>query len=211
MNAVIIANGTIDDYSKAKEYLMSSDLIICADGGTNHVINMGLVPHAIIGDADSIDKECLNGLKAKGVETITYPTDKDETDTQLAVEYAVNRGAREITMLGCIGTRFDHSFGNVAILIWLMKRGIRGKIVNFYNEIHVIDRYIILEGKPGEKLSLLPITPNITGIFTKGLKYELQDGELFYDKPRGMSNEFISDSAEVVIRDGMLMVIKAKD
>lgn len=212
MRAVIISNGTIEDYDAINEIIKEDDYIVCADGGGFHARNLGIIPNVLIGDGDSIDDETLKYFESKGVTILSYPKEKDQTDTQLAVEYACQQqGIREMILVGCIGTRFDHTYGNVAMLIWLMKRGIRGIIVNKYNEVHVIDRYIMLEGNPGDRLSLLPITSKINGIFTTGLKYELQDGELVYDQPRGMSNEFIATEAQIVIREGMLMVVKSRD
>ncbi|MGE5474864.1 MAG: thiamine diphosphokinase [Ignavibacteriales bacterium] len=208
MRSVIISNGVIEDYKAIAEMIKEDDYIVCADGGSMHARKLGLVPNLIIGDCDSIDQETLDYYESKGVKIETHPRDKDQTDTQLAVERAYEMGGREMLLIGCTGTRFDHTFGNVAMLIWLMKRGVRGIIVNKHNEIHVLDRYILLEGKPGDRLSLLPITPKIDGIFTTGLKFALENGELVYDQPRGMSNEFIADQAQIVIRDGMLMVVK---
>ncbi|MGE5329051.1 MAG: thiamine diphosphokinase [Deltaproteobacteria bacterium] len=211
MRTIIISNGTIEDYDAVTEIIKPDDYIICADGGALHARKLGIVPNVLIGDGDSIDQETLKYYESKGVTILSYPKEKDQTDTQLAVEYAYQQGSKEMVLFGCIGTRFDHTFGNVAMLIWLMKRGVRGVIVNKHNEVHVIDRYIVLEGKPGDRLSLLPITPKINGIFTTGLKYALQDGELVYDQPMGISNEFIANEAQVVIRDGMLMVVKSRD
>ena len=211
MKALIISNGIIEDYEELKILIKQSNMVVCADGGGQHAYDIGMLPNVIIGDFDSINPTILNYFKENNIKIHTYPCDKNETDTQLAVQYAVDNGAKEIILVGCVGTRFDHTFANVSLLIWLMKRGIRGVIINKNNEINVIDRYIELYGSIGEKVSLLAITPMITGIHTKGLKYALEDGELSFDNPRGISNELIATKAEVVIRDGMMLVIKAKD
>ncbi len=211
MIAIILSNGVAVDHEYIKSMVSEADMLICADGGARHAYSMGLTPNLLIGDIDSVSKELLNYFEDKKVEIITYPCEKDETDTQLAVEYAVDKGAKEIVLVGCTGCRFDHTFANISLLIWLMKRGIRGKIIDSNNEINVIDRYIRLYGNKGDKISLLSITPKVTGIFTKGLKYVLEDGELCYDKPKGVSNEMTSSQAEIVIRDGMLLVIKSWD
>lgn len=211
MIAIILSNGEVVEHEYIKSMLSEADILICADGGARHAYSMGLTPNVLIGDIDSVSKELLNYFDDKNVEIITYPCEKDETDTQLAVEYAVNNGVKEIVLVGCTGGRFDHTFANISLLIWLMKRGIRGTIIDSNNEIYVIDRYIKLSGNKGDKVSLLSITPKVTGVFTKGLKYVLEDGELCYDKPIGISNEMTSSQAEVVIRDGMLLVTKSWD
>ena len=211
MKVLIISNGTIEDYEEIQALIKQCNMVICADGGGQHAYNMGVIPDVLIGDFDSITTTTLDYFINYNVQIFTYPCDKDETDTQLAVQYAVDNGAKEIILVGCVGTRFDHTFANISLLIWLMKRGIRGVIKNNNNEINVIDRYIELYGNIGEKVSLLAITPMITGIHTKGLKYALENENLNFDNPRGISNELIATKAEVVIRDGMLLVIKSRD
>lgn len=211
MKTVVISNGTIEDYQHVMPIINNAGMVICADGGGMHAYKMGIIPNALIGDFDSIDTEVLEYFREKGVEIIRHQCEKDETDTQLAVEYAVQKGAEEVCMLGCIGSRFDHSFANVGLLIWLMEKGIKGCIKNYNNEIYVMDRQIKLEGNAGEKLSLLPVSKKVSGIYTSGLKYVLKDGELYCNVPRGISNEFTGRKAEITIKDGVLLVIKSND
>lgn len=211
MRAAIISNGRIEDCTLLASALSKADIVICADGGARHAVKIGIIPDVLIGDLDSINKDTLEGFNKKNIKVLTYPQEKDQTDTQLAVEYAVKIGAKEIILLGCIGSRFDHTLANVSLLIWLLKRGIKGVMIDSNNEIHIMDRYLEIYGEAGEKLSLLPVTPKVKGVVTKGLKYSLNDGELRFETPIGVSNEFVSPRAEIVIKEGILLVIKSRD
>ncbi|MDK2809890.1 MAG: thiamine pyrophosphokinae [Petroclostridium sp.] len=211
MRAWVISNGNIVDYGFFRNMISETDLIICADGGAKHAQKIGVTPDVIIGDLDSIEQHCYHDMIAKNIQIINYSTDKDETDTQLAVEYAIQRGCEEIILIGSLGSRFDHSFANVSLLKLVLDKGIKGRIINENNEIYLINDYIQLRGKVGEKLSLLPLTPNVSGITTKGLQYGLNNAQMKFGIPNGISNVFIKPEAEITIKEGLLLVIKARD
>jgi thiamine pyrophosphokinase len=153
----------------------------------------------------------IEDFETKGTKVFRHKQDKDQTDTQLAVEYAIEKGASEVILLGCLGSRIDHTYANISLLIWLMQKGTNGVAIDECNEIRVIDKYIKISGKAGDLISLLAITPRVSGVSTKGLKYGLKDGELRYDNTLGISNEFLAEYAEIWVKEGTLMVIKAKD
>ena len=70
------------------------------------------------------------------METIVLPRRKDDTDTMFAVKEALRRGVTDCLLIGVVGARFDHSFANVSILLYLTSRGARGRIIDDYSEIH---------------------------------------------------------------------------
>ena len=83
---IIFANGEIPNFEHTRSLLHSDDYIICADGGTRHALALGLKPHLVIGDMDSIDKEQWQKLKNAGVPIELFPRDKNETDLELALD-----------------------------------------------------------------------------------------------------------------------------
>ena len=211
MRAAILSNGRVVDYEYTKSIISQTYMFVCADGGGFHAAKMGLVPNALIGDFDSLDEKVIKDFEEKGTRVFRYKPDKDQTDTQLAVEYAVEKGANEVIFLGCSGSRIDHTYANISLLIWLMNKGIKGVMIDEYNEIVVTDRYVKISGKTGDLVSLLAITPRVSGVRTNGLKYGLEDGILRYDNTLGISNEFLAEDAEIWVKEGTLMVIKARD
>ena len=92
-------------------------LVVAADGGARHAPGLGVAIDLWVGDGDSIDPADLAALADAGVEIERAPTDKDETDTELAIRRALERGADGITVLGATGgPRIDHELANIALL-----------------------------------------------------------------------------------------------
>jgi thiamine pyrophosphokinase len=211
MRVLIISNGDIKDYDFYKNLTKEVDIVICADGGANHAYQMKLKPHLIVGDLDSIKEEVLEFYENKGVKIEKYSPMKDETDTQLAMIKAIELGAKEIIFTGVFGERFDHSYANLSLLLYLLNRNIKGKIINEKNEIYLIDKFLEIEGKKGELLSLLPYSKDVKGIYTKGLFYALSGQSMDLEMPYGISNVFIEDKATIKIEEGLLLVIKPRE
>jgi thiamine pyrophosphokinase len=172
---------------------------------------MGITADIAIGDFDSVNKETYERLIKSKIEIKEYPVIKDKTDTELAVEYALDKGCNEILLIAALGTRLDHSFANVSLLKYIIERGSKGIILNKNNEIHLINNKIKLSGKAGDKLSLIPMTQKVCGITTKGLYYPLKNAEIAFGSSYGISNEFVEEEAFISIEEGLLLVIKARD
>lgn len=212
MKAIVVSSGQITDYDFAKRVLESGDLIVCADGGGVHVERCKLVPDAVVGDLDSIDEELLKKLRDNGVtDIVKYPREKDYTDTQLAIDYAIENGADEIIMMGSVGDRLDHTVANIFLLLKLLKNNIKPCIINEKNTVYITDRYISIKGKIGDLVSLIPVGGDVKGICTKGLKYKLSNATITMGDPLGISNVFTDEVAEIEVNNGFLLVIKSRD
>ncbi|PNT93428.1 thiamine diphosphokinase [Clostridium thermosuccinogenes] len=209
--AVIICNGSVEDYSYYKKHLEAAQFIICADGGATHALKFGIKPDVLLGDFDSIPKGDFDCLLEQGVEIVKYPSEKDMTDAEIAAELAMEKGYDEIVFIGATGTRLDHSLSNIMMLKSLLERGVKGIIVNEHNEVMVIDKHVTLIREENYKVTLLPLTEIVEGVSTKGLYYELKDATLKMGSSFGVSNEFSEDAAEVTIKKGLMLVIKARD
>ena len=211
MRAAIISNGQIDDYEYIKKYILESDILICADGGGEHAFKMGLIPDVLIGDFDSISEDTLKLFEKNSTSVFKYKREKDQTDTELAVDCAISKGADEIILIGGTGKRLDHTYANISLLVVMRERDIEGLIIDEYNEIRVIDKFLRMQGDKNDKISLLAFTPEVCGVTTRGLKYPLKDGVLKNDNTLGISNEFLDSEAEIEVKSGILLVIKARD
>jgi len=211
MKALIICSGSVEDYSYYKKYFEGAKAVICVDGGAKHLRKFEVVPDVLIGDFDSISYEDFEYYKSMNVEIKKCPTKKDMTDTEIAVNYSIDKGFKEIVIIGGIGTRIDHSLANILLLKQMLDRGIKGTIVNEKNEITLIRDRIKVDKEKDFNITLLPLTNVVEGITTKGLCYRLNCEDIEMGSSRGVSNEFKDESAEVSIRDGILIVIKSKD
>lgn len=211
MEAVVVCGGNINDYSKSRRYFKDNILVICADGGARHLRNLEIIPDILVGDFDSISSEDYYFYTDKKVEIVRYPVEKDMTDTQLAIEIAVQKGCKSVTLLGATGTRLDHTMANVFLLKKLLDSGIRGVLADEHNEMELIKDRINLVKENTEKVSLIPVFGRVTGVSTKGLYYPLDKATLEPGTTWGISNEFTETQAAITIEEGILLVIKARD
>jgi thiamine pyrophosphokinase len=210
MRSLVFTNGDYGDYSfcsTAENY----DFIICADNGMKHARHLNVIPHLIVGDFDSTTHDDLDYFKTKNITIEKLNTVKDETDTEIALDRAIEAGAEEIDLYGGVGTRLDHSLANVHLLYKALKQGVRARLISPHNTVYLIDKAIDIKGCAGDIVSLLPFSSCVEGIHTTQLGYPLKNGRLIAGSPIGVSNYMLSDEASISIKEGLLLVIKASD
>jgi len=208
---VIIANGTINDLEFYQGQIREEDFLICADGGANHALAMGLIPHLVVGDLDSIDVQVRKKLCSTPTKFLQYPAQKEKSDLELALDKAIELCPEEIVMIGVFGgSRMDHTYANLMLLNVSFHRGINAKIIDEDHEVRLVNSEINIQGQPGDYLSLLPLTAEVEGVVTEGLKYPLKGETLYFSSSRGLSNEFISREASITVKAGMLLLMKVK-
>lgn len=211
MKIVILTNGAIENYDFYQPKFQSYDFIICADGGLKHAYKLGVLPNVALGDFDSTPKELLKYYHQKGCKVIQYDTVKDETDTQIALEYAINQKPQRIDIFAGIGSRFDHSLANVHLLLKGLDHNIPIRILTEHNEIMVTDSSLEVMGEQGDGISLLPLTKKVTTIHTSGLAYPIEGGVFNIGEPYGVSNYMSETKAKIEIASGLLLVMKYND
>jgi thiamine pyrophosphokinase len=185
-----------------------ADLLITADSGTTSALHYGRTPTFVVGDFDSINPEELAQLKAQGSQIISAKVEKNETDTELAVQTALAQGATSITLLGALGgARFDHTLANILLLAGFETLPMR--IVDGPSTAWLLrgPGSTTISGQESDLLSLLPLTGNASGVRTGGLYYPLRDETLYFGKPRGVSNVLVQENAEVSLAEGLLLII----
>ncbi|MGE5632908.1 MAG: thiamine diphosphokinase [Caulobacteraceae bacterium] len=210
MKTVIISSGEIKDYDFCREILSTADYVICADGGTRHAYNMNITPDIIMGDMDSSDVSYIKYYEEKGVSLKKYSPDKDKTDTQLCLEYALEFSS-EVVLLGATGSRIDHMLANISLLMLGLEKNIKVSMADDKNRIYLIKDSIMLSGAKGDYFSLIPFTGNVEGVCTEGAHYELHDALMEQGSSYGVSNYFEGDTVKVSIKKGYMLVIKSED
>ena len=212
MKAVLFAGAAITDYSFCEKYLQNADGIICCDGGMHHAKALGITPDYIVGDFDSVRPEVLEEYRNMGISIRQFPTHKNETDMQLGMLLALELGATELVLIGGIGDRFDHTLANAHLLLYLLKKGVRGILVNEKNCVELIDKEVTLYGKAGDLVSTIPLSMQVEGVTLEGLEYPLVDYDLALDdKLVAVSNVMTGTEAKVKIRKGYLFVMQTRD
>lgn len=206
MKCLLLANGEYGDITLYYALVQNADLIICADGGANYAYQMGITPHCIIGDMDSIQPDIKEYFTAQQVPFKDFPPAKDFTDTQLALALACEQGAQEIILLGTLGGRLDHTMANIYSCIEAVRQG--KKISHFGPQltIYMVSERLKLIGRPGDLVSLIVLTDKAEGVTLKSFAYPLQNALLYKEKPYAVSNQMTADTAEINIKSGIIAV-----
>jgi len=207
MRAVIVANG--DAVPADRTVAATADLLIAADGGALLCSRWGLLPQLVIGDLDSLGADRAEDLARRGARVLAYPRDKDQSDTELAVHIAVERGAQEIVLLAALGgDRLDHAIANI-LLVAGPQLGGRLTAVRGNTTVRALHggAQLVLGGSAGDIVTLLPLG-DVQGVVTEGLTYSLHDAPLVAGVARGLSNVIERVPASVAIGAGVLLVIE---
>lgn len=199
--AVIVAAGPMESYSffKAEE----ADFVIGADGGYRHAAKLGLTPDILIGDFDS-----LQGERPQHLEVLQFPAEKDETDLQLAMTVAIEKGYKEIWILGAMGGRVDHFLGNIGLLTWAAERGVRAVLESADTRVQLVSEAARILKRENFYLSLLPVSGDAT-ISVQGVKYPTENKKFRMGDTLGISNEIVADAAELVVHEGRILVVES--
>jgi len=210
MKTIIFANGEFRPPLSPLN-IQEDDLVIAADGGSQHCLNLGIQPGVLIGDLDSTDPALVEKWHTEGVEIIQHPKEKDQTDLELAILLAQDRGARKIVVHGAVGGRLDMTFGNLGLLA---HPGLNTPttLVNGSEEVHLLHsgEILTLVGESEEIISLLPIQPGKSIVTTRGLKFPLKNEPLEFGLSMGISNQLTGKRGTVHLESGLLAVIHTR-
>lgn len=208
--ALIVGNG--EETAKSIIEKLKYDYIICADGGLEKVSNYGIVPDIIIGDFDSVDANVLKQYENR-VLIEKFPSEKDFTDMELAVEFAVSKGYNNIILTGASGTRLDHTLGNIMLMEKYYKEGVNISIIDNNNEMKIIsdNAELFIEYKEGYYISIIPITEYIQGLYLEGFKYNLNNVNVQRGSTLCISNQIKDNKGRITLRKGNAIVIISKD
>ena len=164
------------------------DYLIAADSGCDMLLQLGFLPHLLLGDMDSIGAATLDACREKQVEILDFPTHKDFTDGEMALEEAVRRGYERLEIYASYGNRFDHTLANVFTAVPYAVQGIGITFINAEFSAHLTIDSLQIEGKAGDIVSLLPLTKTVSGITLQGFAYPLREENLVFASARGISN-----------------------
>jgi thiamine pyrophosphokinase len=207
LRAVIFANGTLNKPRQILAVLQQGDKLIAADGGARHCRAMGLTPDVVIGDFDSLSADELAQLERDGAQVVRYPSRKDFTDLELALQHAVSLGADDILVFGALGARWDQTLANLLLPAAPGLEHVCIRLLDGPQEIALLraGEAHTLNGQAGDIVSLVPLGGHAYGITTTGLEYALMDGTLYFGATRGISNVLLGKQATVRLEHGLLL------
>ena len=209
MRIVVVASGALAPGDEA--WLDGADAVIAADGGVAALDGLGRRPDRLVGDLDSADAALVERLEAAGVVVDRHPTDKEASDTELAVRAAIAGGATRVDLLGATGgERLDHELANLLLLAEPDFEGVDLRAVAGATTIRAArgGQSLALEGGEGDLITLLPIGGDARGVTTTGLRWALDGAALRMGGSRGLSNVVVEYGASVRLTDGVLLVVE---
>ncbi len=211
MAALIIGNG--NDIEKKYIENINVEYVICADGGLEKAEKLKLSPDLILGDFDSVDSSVLDYYKKLNIETVTFPPEKDYTDMELAVEYAIKKGYKDIVLTGASGSRLDHTLANIQLLEKYHCQGINLQMIDNNNYISIIsdNADIKIKYKKNHFVSLVPVTEKLEGLTLEGFKYPLDNVQVQRGTAFLISNEIIQGEGRILLKKGTALVFVSKD
>ena len=206
---IVFANGKLTRPDLLKARLRPADRIFCADGGTHHALDLGLTPEVIVGDFDSLAPQVIEQMEAAGVKLHRHPIDKDQTDLELALELAIAEQPQEIVLVSALGGRLDQMLGNVLLLTRPEYASVRLSLAEGEQWATVLRSHqsLVVDGRPGDTLSLIPLSPTVQGVNLSGVKWPLEDANLSFGSTLTISNTLADSQAAIQIGEGMVLVI----
>lgn len=205
--AFIYTGGTVY-FDKITERPAEGDLVIAADSGYRSAEALGVGVDVLVGDFDSLGEPCV----PEGCELIRVPAEKNSTDTHLAVDIALERGAREIVIVGGLEGRLDHTLSTVAVLEDLHARRVCALLTSGKSRVRFVrDSGVIIPRSPYRYLSLIAADPTVKGVTVEGCKYPLKNAKLSRKFQYAVSNEIEGNCALVEVKRGGLWIIESCD
>ncbi|MCC3144781.1 thiamine diphosphokinase [Halanaerobium sp. Z-7514] len=211
--ALLVLNGELDlNKEEIKELIKSNQInyIIAVDGGADKLKDSAINPNLIIGDLDSISVKTKEFFAKQGVEIKKYPVEKDQTDSELAVDYCLDKALNEVFLIAALGGRIDQELANLNLLEYISSNQLKAKIIAKNIEIALITDSKKFKEKENYRLSLIPQTKTVENVSIQGCKYNLENKNLFRHKTRGISNLITEKEAEVSLQKGSLLYILEK-
>lgn len=209
MKAAIISNGDITDITYFKDVFSKYEMIISADGASNKLRLIDIVPNYILGDLDSIDLETLAYFESKSVEFMKFNPEKNFSDTHICIDFLIKRGYKEIDVYGALGGRWDHSIANVGLMYYAYEKCVDLSLIDRYDSARIcgIGEHISKK-KENQCFSIFAVFEDAI-VSLKGVKYPLNEYSLSRGESIGLSNEYVED-CKITIKKGSAIVIESQ-
>jgi len=170
---VILANGLFPKKKRLLDIIHNAPMLICCDGAASHLYEFGKTPNYVIGDMDSIS----SSLKELWKDLLIYKTDQNTNDLTKAVEFCIEKGFKNIAILGAGGLREDHALANISLLHLYLPLVEHVEMISDFGTFTPICKTQQFKSKKGEQVSIFSLTPS-TIISTQGLKFPICSSQL---------------------------------
>lgn len=207
--ALVIGAGSIVNPDKYKHTISGFDFIICADGGYDNAKVLNLKPDLLVGDFDSIDHDTMENLP-ENLRVIEYPSDKDMSDLEIALDYLVDNNFKEATVIGGTGSRLDHSISNIMMIFKYANKDLE---LTYSDEKNIITRIRTTMSfeKDNYFYSLIPISTQGIVVSLNGFYYDLIEQQINFGSTLGISNYIVEKKSTLELHSGVGLLIKSID
>ena len=212
---VIVSGGSLDE-----EFVMSvldsedTEFIIGVDKGLDFLYRHNIRPDYIVGDFDSVNPEVVKYYKEEqNVPTKEFVPEKDFSDTEIAIKFAIDLRRQHVVIVGATGTRLDHVWANIQSLKMGADEGFDVSILDKNNRIRVFNESFTLKKEKafGKYFSVFPLGGTVEGLTIKGAKYPLEFHSLEPYNSLSVSNEFEEDEVSISFSYGTLILMETRD
>ncbi|MBQ5591063.1 MAG: thiamine diphosphokinase [Clostridia bacterium] len=198
---VIIGNAPIEKYELIRSHFKDDDYFVFCDGGLKHKEKLGVIPDFIVGDFDSYKRP------ENEINTLVLPTEKDDTDTFAAIKLMLSKGYTNFLLVGVIGGRIDHSFGNISVLLYLKEHGANGVIIDDFSKIYLLCNKCEIKNGSCSYFSVISLSDELNGVNIVGAKYPLSNADVKSSFQYAISNETVSDT-KISVKNGEALIIE---
>jgi len=209
MKYLIVSGGVSPSKADLFKHIKAADIVIAVDGAADIFDKYALSPDYIVGDIDTADPKSVSRLETGGSSVIKLPRAKNQTDTEAAMNHALEFGAQDIVILGATGRRMDHTLANIAMLVRAARADVCCRIIDKYNEMWAAAGEHRFSGRIGQTVSIHPLTGDLI-VNAKNLEYPLDDLALRMDSSRGISNIIKKNPVHLSISGGFALIIKIR-
>ena len=208
------------DFRPMQIDIEEEDWVVAVDGGLCRLLERGIRPDFLLGDFDSLGEKyagIVEEYRAMGEAHFRQlPVTKDDTDTMAAARIGIERGYREFCIYGGLGNRLDHTFANIQTLVWILRQGGRGWLIDRDTRVTVIGpgTHVIPESFRGT-VSLFALDRELKGVSIRGMKYNVENAAVRNDFPVGCSNETVpgrsGEEASITIGEGTALIVMTEE
>lgn len=209
----LVAGGPRENLANLTKYHSEDVIWVGIDRGSRYLLDFNLPLHYAFGDFDSISAKELENLKTKIPDLNTLPSEKDKTDTEIALDWCISQKPDQIFIFGATGGRLDHLLGNIHLLIKTTSTQSKIDIIDQQNQItlYTAGTYTVKRQIEWNYISFVAISADIYGLTLNGFKYPLKNCHIRLGSTLCISNELISDVGTFSFRDGILLMIRSRD
>ncbi|MGM0948539.1 MAG: thiamine diphosphokinase [Bacillota bacterium] len=211
----IVAGGPKDLIPDLTGYMATAEdvLWIGVDKGTVNLLDAGIIPDEAFGDFDSITEQERRRIEKAAPALHVYQSEKDQTDLDLALDWALEKQPDMIQIFGITGGRADHFLGNIQLLYRGVKTNIKIRLIDKQNHIQMFPpgEYDMEKDENKRYISFIPFSEEIHELTLNGFKYPLNKCHITLGSTLCISNELIHSRGTFSFAKGILIMIRSTD